>query len=404
MDISKANTIKITDTIIIVFLCIHVFGSQISVALSSVGLGGMIILAVFRLIMDSNVYKPEKNLIYVFLLFVFAQLTASIFSINPLDSFIHSKRVFLFSGFFITIIFIKDIKQLRIILSVFFIITALVSIYELVRYFISFEEQSKIPIGEYRIGYFGYPITNAEIKMLILLIIISLILLKDRFIFNKVWLSLIAVPIFLSLFFTNSRNALLGLFTGLLYIGYAKNKYFLAGLIIVVVLFLVFAPMPIKERVMSITDMNHPSNLARFETWKTGIKMIEDHPIFGIGDTDILKLYRTYKIPEFQGEGSHMHNNVLNVFLTLGIFGLLCWIVMMVYLFIRLIKIYYLTKSSPVLNIFAVTSISAFIAFQVSGLTEWNFGDFEFTAVLWFTLGLSFLSEKFFKIQADTRA
>jgi hypothetical protein len=68
----------------------------------------------------------------------------------------------------------------------------------------------------------------------------------------------------------------------------------------------------------------------------------------------------------------------------------------MIYLFVRQIKIFILTKKSAVLNAPAAASISCMIAFQVSGLTEWNFGDFEFAAVLWFMLALAFLAEKFF--------
>lgn len=399
----RSKVIEITNILILAFLSIHVICSQISVAISSIGLGGMIILSGFRIYLDSDIYKPEKMLIFVFLLYIFAHIIASIFSVDPADSFIQSKRVFLFSGFFVTIIFIREFKQLKIILILLLTITAIVSTYELIRYFIAFFSQSEVPIGEFRIGFFGYPITNAEIKMLVILTAASLILMKDKFILNKIWLIVLSIPVLLSLYFTNSRNAMLGLFTGLLYIGFAKNKYFLAGLIVIVILFLIFAPMPVKERVLSIADMNQPSNLAHFETWKTGIKMIEDHPIFGIGDTDILKMYRSYKTPEYHGEGSHMHNNMLNILLTLGIFGFICWCIMMIYLIMRLIRIYYLTKKDELFNIFALISISAMIAFQVSGLTEWNFGDFEFTAMLWFTLGLAFLAEKLFKQTAESK-
>jgi putative inorganic carbon (hco3(-)) transporter len=404
MELNKSKLIKTINLSILIFLCIHVIGSQVSVAVSSFGMGGMIILSVFRIYLDKDIYKPENKLIYVFLLYIFAHITASIFSVDPLDSFIQSKRVLLFSGFFVTLIFITELKQLKNILAVFLIITALVSTYELIRYFIDFFSQNEISIGEFRIGYFGYPITNAEIKMLVILIIVPFILMKEDFVLKKGWLILLLVPILFSLFFTNSRNAILGVLAGLIFIGYIKNKYFLAGLILAVALFLIFAPYPIKERILNIADLQQKSTLARFETWKTGIKMIEDHPVFGIGDTDILKLYRTYKEPEYQGEGSHMHNNALNVLLTLGIIGLICWLTMMVYLIIRLTKIYYLTKKGTLYNTLAVISISSFIAFQISGLTEWNFGDFEFTAVLWFTLALAFLSEKLFKTQMEKSA
>jgi len=46
------------------------------------------------------------------------------------------------------------------------------------------------------------------------------------------------------------------------------------------------------------------------------------------------------------------------------------------------------------LNIIAVSSLASMIAFQIAGLTEWNFGDAEFAAVLWFNLSLAFVAEK----------
>ena len=76
----------------------------------------------------------------------------------------------------------------------------------------------------------------------------------------------------------------------------------------------------------------------------------------------------------------------------------------MIYMFVRQIKIYLLTRKNLVLNSLALVSIVSMIAFQISGLTEWNFGDFEFDAVLWFMLGLAFLAEKLFHKQAVQNA
>ena len=110
MVINRQGLTKIVHTLILVFLGIHVIGSQISVALSSFGLGGIIILSIFKIISDKNIYRPEKMLVYVFLLYIFAHIIASIFSIDPADSFIQSKRVLLFSGFFVTLMFITELK------------------------------------------------------------------------------------------------------------------------------------------------------------------------------------------------------------------------------------------------------------------------------------------------------
>ena len=106
----------------------------------------MIILVLFRLILNRDVYKPEKMMFYLFGLLVLVFMIASVFSIDPANSFSNSRRVLLYAGFFVTIIFIKDLKQLKIILTVFFIFTAFISTIELIRYFIEFFSQNKIPI------------------------------------------------------------------------------------------------------------------------------------------------------------------------------------------------------------------------------------------------------------------
>ncbi len=393
----KEKITKILDILILVFLSLHVITSQWSVASSSIGLGGMIILAVIRLALGNNSYKPEKKLMYVFGAVIFAYILASIFSVDTASSFSNSRRIFLFAGFFVTIIFIRDLKDLKIILTVLFLFTAFISIIELVKYYIDFSIHSEVPFYEQRLQYYGYPITNAEIKMLILLLMTSVLLLKEKFVFNKFWIILLSLPVLLSLYLTSSRNALLGLFAGLITLGILKNKYFLAAIIVIVILFLVAAPLPLKERALSIVDFNHPSNKSRIIMWETGIKIIKDYPIFGIGDTDIIKVYKNYKPIEFHGEGSHLHNNFLQVLATIGIFGFAAWLALMFYIFFRQIKIYLFTKKYPVLNTLAAASIASMIAFQVSGLTEWNFGDFEFAAVLWFMLGLVFLAEKLYR-------
>jgi O-antigen ligase len=371
--------------------------SQLNIVLSSVGLGGLIILITFRLILDRNIYLPDKKLFHCFLLLILAYVLSSIFSINRVSSFSNSRRVLLFAGFFAVIIFIKDLKQLKIFLASFFIFSALVSIYEIILFFSDYYKSEHTNGYLQRIEYFGYPITNAEIKMLILLLLAALILSKEKYVLNRTWLLIFSIPILLSLYFTYSRNAIFGLFTGLVIIGFIKNRYFLLGFIILLILFLLIAPVPLKDRILSIADLEHPSNKSRIVMWETGLKIIKDYPILGIGDTDIMPVYKQYKPIEFHGEGSHLHNNFLQLLATTGIIGFLCWCLTMIFIFIRQIKIYALTKKFEVLNCLVTASIVSMTAFQISGLTEWNFGDFEFAAVLWFMLGLAFLSEKLYK-------
>jgi putative inorganic carbon (HCO3(-)) transporter len=395
---------KILNISIIVFLSIAAISSQFSVALSSIGAGGLIILIAARLVIDRKINIIDRKIFYLWGIYLIAQVISSMYSGDSSESFSNVfRRASLWPVFFAVFLFIDDLGQLKKIFIYFFLFTALVSSIELVRYLIDFYSQSVIPLSEFRLEYFGYPVTNGEIKMLILLLIIPLIFAKEKFVFNKIWLTLISMPVFLTLFFTNSRNAFLGVFSGLLIIGFLKNKYFLAALIIVTTLFILFAPPAIKERIESIVDLNHPSNHSRIVMWETGIKMIKDHPVIGFGDVDINKIYAQYKKPEFHGEGSHMHNNYVQILVMTGITGFLCWLAAMLYIFIKQIKLYRATKNMEVLNSIALMSLVSMIAFHVSGLTEWNFGDAEFAVVLWFNLGLVFLAEKLLKTNTAKR-
>lgn len=382
--------LKYVEILSYIFLGLAVITSQFSIATSSIGIGGLIILITTRLILQKGIKFDYKTILFLTLAFIACQVISSVFSNDPAHSFNNIyRKISIYIVFFSAIITIDNVKNLQRFLAVFFIFTALISCIEITKFFI---EQSSKPISEFRLEYYGYPITNGEIKMLILLIIIPLIISKTGFILNKLTLILLSLPLVFTFYLTNARNALLGLFTALVVYGALKNRYFLAGLVTVIVLFLLFAPLSVKERVMSIADINHPSNHSRFVMWDTGWKMIKDNLIIGIGDVDIKKAYEEYKKPEFHGEGSHMHNNVMQMALTTGFLGLVMWLGLMIVVSYKQIQAYLKTKQNEFLNIIAAVSICSMIAFQVSGLTEWNFGDAEFAAVMWFSLALGFIA------------
>jgi O-antigen ligase len=393
---NTAAAIKYIRILSYIFLGLTVIASQLSIAASSIGIGGLIILIAARLIIDRNLHFEFSTILYLTLGFILLQIISSAFSSTPAHAFDNLYRqISLYIVFFAAIVTMDNIKSLQKFLAVFLIFTAIASCVEITRFITDFSS-SQITISEFRLEYYGYPVTNGEIKMMILLIIIPLIISKANFILNKVTLILLSLPLLFTFYLTNARNALLGLFAGLLVYGALKNRYFLGGLILVLVLFLIFAPLSVKERMLSIAEMNHPSNHTRFVMWETGLKMIKDNLLIGIGEVDIKKAYEQYKKPEFHGEGSHMHNNVIQITLTTGILGLIIWLSLMFYIFYRQFKIYIATKQNEFLNTIAVISLCSMIALQVSGLTEWNFGDAEFAAVFWFNLALAFISQRIY--------
>ncbi len=373
-----------------------VFTSQFSIATSSIGIGGLIILTIFKLVVSEENFSIDKNLLYLFGVFILIQIISSAVCGNPADSFDHIyRKISLYIIFFASVLFIKDTKDLKKLLIIFIVFTALISTVEIIRFAIEYIPNPTKQLSEYRLEYYGYPVTNGEIKMMILLIITPFFMVKKNYLMNKIYLALLSLPLLITFYLTNARNAVLALFTALIVLGLLKNKYFLAGLVIIVILFLLFAPLPVKERAISIVDMNHPSNHSRFVMWDTGVRIIKDNLTFGVGDVDINMVYRMYKTPEYHGEGSHMHSNIFQILVNFGVAGFIAWLALMIYIFFRQIKLWIVTKKYEFLNILALISVISIVALQVSGLTEWNFGDAEFAAVFWFNLALAFLAGKF---------
>lgn len=152
-----------------------------------------------------------------------------------------------------------------------------------------------------------------------------------------------------------------------------------------------------RSRLLSIFDPYHPSNTVRFELWKAGWKMFKDHPVFGVGDIDLQKLYKQYKKPYDKELQGHMHNNFIHVLVTLGLFGFLAFC----YLIFRIIsiewKIYKETNGVPFISSYAIGALAAFCAFLVAGLTEMNFGDHEIITLVWFSFGLNYALYSYYK-------
>ncbi|MHB8904531.1 MAG: O-antigen ligase family protein [Melioribacteraceae bacterium] len=152
-----------------------------------------------------------------------------------------------------------------------------------------------------------------------------------------------------------------------------------------------------RNRLLSGIDLYIPSNFSRLALWRAGLLIFRDHPLVGVGDIDLAELYKLYKRDfdkEIQG---HMHNNFIHLLVTLGMFGFIAIIFLMAKILIIHLKNYSVLKGEPFAASYALGAAGSFIAFIVSGLTEWNFGDHEIITMIWFMLALSIAFVKYRK-------
>lgn len=152
-----------------------------------------------------------------------------------------------------------------------------------------------------------------------------------------------------------------------------------------------------RNRLSSIYDPYHPSNVERMNQIKVAFRIFLDHPIFGVGNIDFNETYKKYREPFDKYTYGHLHNNYTHILATLGIFGFVIFIALLVKIFFIHLETLKLSKQKNFYNVLAKGLFAAFIGISVSGLFEYNFGDHEIVTMLWFTVGMSLTIQNLIK-------
>jgi O-antigen ligase len=265
-------------------------------------------------------------------------------------------------------------------------VTGFLSIIELFDYFELHPE---------RLFLFQHYMTTGGIKMIVLLLLLPFLLHEGTPRRARVFGIIAGLPTLLALVLTFTRSSWLGFVGACLTIGIVKNKYVIPIVVAFVILFLLFAPLSLRERAYSIVDPNHPNNIGRIHMWSTGIKIFLDHPIFGVGDSDLHPIYERHNAFGDTEPSGHLHNNILMWLVTLGVVGCAVLIALFVKIFSVEYTAYHALKDRWVASSLALGALAVFVGFHINGLFEWNFGDQEIILLFWFALGMTLASKRF---------
>ena len=397
----KPKLSETLDKLIIVFLTIQIASVNFSIALSSISFGIWAGIWLIQIIVDRNIgnnkklFKEIKVINIFILLYIFFEILSRFFAVMPGEEFIGLKRLLLFLILFVSMIKVADRNTLFKILFIILCIASIVSIYELVEYIFKLEANiDRIGFAEVRIDFFAYPLTTGQMKMMLILSVFPLLFVKDKFLIKRKYLFLILSPVILSMLLTQSRNVFLAVFIALIIFGIFFNRKFLLTFVVVLILAWIFVPSEYQSRIKSIGNIEHQSNKARLMMWDVGMQMFFEHPLTGVADSHLKEVYKLYKTPETEGEGSHLHSNLIMILATTGIFGFLSYVGMMLSIFIFQVKTYLKEKESEIDKALLFGSILVMISFNVAGLFEWCFGDHEVMTVFFFLIATPFIIYK----------
>jgi O-antigen ligase len=126
--------------------------------------------------------------------------------------------------------------------------------------------------------------------------------------------------------------------------------------------------------------------------WEDGIRLIREHPWFGVGMETVRAHYREWNIRGFIQYNviSHFHSTFLQIAVERGIPALLAWLWFCVaYCLFLLRLIRRLQNRSPFARAVAVGVLASFTAFTLSSFVHYNLGEEPLAMILFFYYGLA---------------
>jgi O-antigen ligase len=208
---------------------------------------------------------------------------------------------------------------------------------------------------------------------------------------DRVWASLVMPALLVALALTMSRNAWVGVCVGIGLLFLLRDFRLVALLPAAAALFLAVAPAPLTARLYSSFSLTDPTNRDRVAMMRSGVRMIRDHPLTGVGPDGVRLMYPVYRDPQAEKQlNPHLHNVPLQIAAERGLPALAIWIWFIAVLVRDLAR---KTRSSTLRSL-PTAALAAVVAMLAAGMFEYNFGDSEFLMLFLLLVTLPYAADR----------
>jgi O-antigen ligase len=198
-----------------------------------------------------------------------------------------------------------------------------------------------------------------------------------------------------------SRGIWLGSFLAGIYLMARWRARWLWALPVLLLMGYWASPDLIRERLGSVRHpSSDPSIAIRFEMWQVGLRMIQSHPLVGVGPNNIPETYALFLPPgkrPMVGYREHLHDDYLQLAAERGLPCLAAWLWLMIAfgrLALRTRR--KLAECPPQTSDFWVpdAALACLLAFATEGLFEYNFGTSPVLMVFLFMVATPYVLER----------
>ena len=307
-----------------------------------------------------------------------ATLVASLFSVDPRTSFIDCKQLLLFSIIPIAYRLLPGRRALTVV-DVIITVGGISAVIGVVQFgILEFDS-----LGQRPRGLLGMYMTYSGQLMLIACMAAARVLFRKD---DRMWTAMVMPALVAALAATLSRNAWVGACVGIGLLFIIRDFRLFALLPVALAAFIAFAPSQMTDRLYSsfrfkqlrhdtaATEASLLSNRDRLAMLRSGLRIIKDDPLTGVGPDMVVTVYAYYRDPNaVQQLNSHLHNVPLQIAAERGLPALAIWLWFIVTLLRDFVK--NRMKADPSL---AYGALAVTVAMAAAGMFEYNFGDSEF--------------------------
>lgn len=306
-------------------------------------------------------------------------VVSAIFSIDPDTSLPDTKQLLLFAIVPIAFRLLRGERTLTAV-DVIISVAALSAAIGIVQFgILKWSETGLRPKGA-----LGMYMTFSGQLMLVACLATARLLFWSR---DRVWPMLVLPAIIVALVTTASRNAWVGACVGIGLLLLIRDFRLVGILPVLAALFIAVAPAQLTDRFYSMFQIRHgtsetaamvssvESNRDRIAMIKSGVRIVKDHPITGVGPDMIMEVYPVYRDKDAVKQlNPHLHNVPIQIAAERGIPALLAWL-----LFCAVLARDFIRQRRSALIVFLPNAaLACLVAMIAAGMFEYNFGDSEF--------------------------
>ena len=232
-------------------------------------------------------------------------------------------------------------------------------------------------------------------ELMLVLAVLLAFLLASRVRPWWTWAAAGLISVALLLAFT--RGVWLGCLGALLYLLWHLRRRWLAVVPVALVLFYLVSPPVVQLRIRSVfSPQSESSTNARVLMTRTGLNMIWQHPLFGIGPNGVLYYFDQYRPrplgPTPDAYYGHLHSNYLQIAAERGLpcLAFFLWMMLAAIRDQRRLA----PRLAPQYCYIAHGIGAALVAVLVAGAFEYNFGDSEVAMLLLFYLSHGYTARR----------